>query len=135
MSSKKTKKSELSGKKPSDVEKTQIIHGRIKAFYGLSGGELGERLAGISKEAIYKREKNGKYSPDEIIRAFPDINQDWIFSESINDLKKLPVRRLSDPKVANADSVDLSANGLSDQNKKELLEQIESIVKILKGTI
>lgn len=102
------------------------IYERLKSAYGLrSDEELGRRLSGISKQAIYKRKQQNRYDRDEIVRSFPDVNRQWIYSKDSDDLRSLPVR---DPSLAE----ELPRETLHEQDTATLLHQAEAIIQILR---
>lgn len=123
-----------------NVEKSRIVLERLKTAYGFSSDEELGKVFGITKQAVNKRKQRGYFNADEIIRLFPDVNVDWLYSEEIEDLKKLPVRNpalsLEETKVQYAAQVELPESGqLSRDQMRELLGQIESIARILKDSL
>lgn len=119
------------------VKKSQIIYERLKSAYGhTSDSSIGD-VFGISKQAIGKRKKKDDVDEDEIIRLFPDVNKEWLYSENFDDLKKLPVRSrealeeapkddfMSLVQKAHSISEKLKAGNISPESREESLRALE----------
>lgn len=76
------------------LQKTEIIYSRLKDEYfdkPVTWADIGKELS-ISRQALSERRKKESIDYDELKKAFPKINKDWLHSESVSDLKLMPVK-------------------------------------------
>jgi len=121
------------------TKKSKIIYERLYNEYG-GGWDTQEefaKLLGITRQGLDYRKAKNVIKYDEIKRLLPEVNRQWLHSDDEEELRQLPVKgTVEEPEVQYAASVDLPKGGqLSRDHMKQLLEQIESIARILKDNL
>lgn len=73
--------------------KSKIIYERLYKEYGewKNLDEFSDEF-NLSRQQINNRKNADKIDYDEIIRVFPEVNREWLYSDDIAELKSMPVK-------------------------------------------
>lgn len=74
--------------------KAAIIYDRLRNEYDdyNSMAEFAQ-VFGLSRQALNERKRKDSVDYDEIIKLFPDVNRDWLFSEDEHVLRHAPLKK------------------------------------------
>lgn len=111
-----------------NFHKPKIIYKRLKESLGegATWSDLGNKL-GISRQAVNDRKNKDTVDYEDIERAFPDINKDWLYADSYEDLMLLPVKKSFTNDATIEEKIQeystRKANGSVSENERDLLLQ------------
>lgn len=76
-----------------NFSKSKIIYNRLyKEYGGWDSVEEFMSVFGLARQSYYDKQKSEKIDYDEIKKALPEVNTEWLFSDNEYELKNLSVR-------------------------------------------
>lgn len=76
------------------LHKASIIYDRLREEYDeYTNMTEFARVFGLTRQALNDRKKKDSVDYDEIIKFFPEVNRDWLFSDDEHKLRHAPVKK------------------------------------------